>query len=101
MASQPKGGLLDFLAQSKGVPLNPLLAGWMSCVLLLGCTGTDKGTDKRTVEPEPEVADVSARSCEVLLEHSPAVQALAVEVAGEFTGWEPLLCAKPNCLTAD
>lgn len=70
--------------------------GWMSCVLLLGCTGNDKGTDKRTVEPESEVADVSARSCEVLLEHSPAVQALTVEVAGEFTGWEPVAMEGPG-----
>lgn len=65
---------------------------WLGLVWLLGC----KPAPEPVVDTGLEEDSVGVRSCEVVLEHTPEVQALTIEVAGEFTNWEPLAMEGPD-----
>ena len=57
--------------------------------LVLGCKPeptypTDTDTDTDTTET------LAPRSCDFILEHTPETPSLTVEVAGEFSDWEPI-----------
>lgn len=61
---------------------------WLTLVLL-GCSETPSEPPVQTDTEQPD-AVMPVKSCEVVLEHTPRVPSLTVEVAGSFTDWEPV-----------
>jgi neopullulanase len=59
---------------------------------MLGCKPAPEPVSDTGLEEEP----IAVRSCEVMLEHTPEVQALTIEVAGDFTDWEPEAMEGPD-----